>query len=477
MSLAKSITVSILILILTAFLGARAAKAEGVTHKRPNILYVFSDMERANSLGCYGVKEARTPNFDSLASDGLRLSACISTTPVCCPYRATLLSGQYAHHNNMMSNEGDFKPTVKCLAETFKEAGYETGYVGKWHLGRANDPNDPSYGFPPPGTEYGVYHFKRDPAPTTDIALKFISEKSKGDAPWLLFVSWIWPHSPYKAPEDTLRDFPQVTIPPNVPAGVSQDYAKRALPNYYGMIEALDFQFARLLKALDKAGVADDTIVIFTSDHGDMIGSQGYKGKRWPYEESIRVPFLIRYPKSIAPGRVLTAPFGTPDIYPTLAGLAGVKAPAGLDGADFSRYFTGEDRNPPRDYVYMEMAYAYVPWPGWRGFRTHDYMYARTADKPWVMYNVASDPYETNNLVNVSSEKPRVKQMDARLAELMKRYGDTWDMKTSAGDVQKWVPGGPKQQVQTLGVAYPGRAPELAKLKPSATLKGQKKSQ
>jgi arylsulfatase A-like enzyme len=166
---------------LTAFSSSIAA--ESMPPRRPNVLYVIADMERAFSMGCYGDENARTPTLDKLASQGLRLDACISTTPVCCPYRASLMSGQLAHHNGMMSNGCQFKPTVKCLGETFKEAGYEMGYVGKWHLGRANTKSDPTYGFPPPNTEYGIYHFERDPAPTTDVALKFIREKSKGNAP------------------------------------------------------------------------------------------------------------------------------------------------------------------------------------------------------------------------------------------------------------------------------------------------------
>src|SRR5215471_10617336 len=266
---------------------------------RPNVLYVIADMERAFSMGCYGDTNARTPALDRFASQGLRLAACISTTPVCCPYRASLMSGQLAHHNGMLSNGCKFQPTVKCLGETFRDSGYEMGYLGKWHLGRANKRSDPTWGFPAPDTEYGIYHFERDPAPTTDIALKFIKEKSAGAVPWMLFVSWIWPHSPYDPPQELLDHFKHVSIPPNVPPGAPRQFAAKALPGYYGMIEGVDRQFARLLQALEEAGVADDTIVIFSSDHGDMIGSQGYKANRWPYEESARVPFLVRYPKGI----------------------------------------------------------------------------------------------------------------------------------------------------------------------------------
>jgi arylsulfatase A-like enzyme len=426
--------------------------------RKPNVLYVISDMQRAYSIGCYGDTNANTPNLDRFAKEGLRLDCAISPTPVCCPHRACLMSGQYAHHHSMMSNGAEFKPTVKCLAESFRDAGYVTGYLGKWHLGGARTAKDPTYGFPAPKTEYGVYQFGRDPAPTTDIALKFIAEKSKGEAPWLLFVSWIWPHAPYNAPAKLRAHFPSPSLPPNVPAGAAHDFAARALPDYYGMIEALDEEFARLLQALKEAGVADDTIVVYSSDHGDMIGSQGYKAKRWPFEESARVPFLIRYPRALSPGRVLAEPFGTPDVYPTLAGLAGLPSPSGLDGADFSGFFAGKNVQPPRDYVYLEMAYAYVPWPGWRAIRTKELMYARTVDKPWLLFDVNKDPWEMHNLIQDPGQQVLANQMDARLAAIMKQTGDSWTQKTSAGDVDLWLPGGPKQRTQNLGHAYPGQA-------------------
>ncbi len=455
---------------LTAFSLSIAAQSK--PSKRPNVLYIIADMERAFSMGCYGDENARTPTLDKLASQGLRLDACISTTPVCCPYRASLMSGQLAHHNGMMSNGCKFKPTVKCLGETFKEAGYAMGYVGKWHLGQANAASDPTYGFPPPNTEYGIYHFKRDPAPTTDVALRFIREKSKDNAPWMLFVSWIWPHAPYNPPEELRKDFDHVRLLPNVPAGLPREFAERALPGYYGMIEGVDQQCARLLQALDEAGVAEDTIVVFTSDHGDMIGSLGYKAKRWPYEESARVPFLIRYPRAITAGRVLADPFGATDIYPTLAGLARVKAPENLDGEDFSALFTGKTQTAPRDYVYLEMPYAYVPWPGWRAFRTKDHMYARTSEGPWLLYNLREDPWETNNLVGAKPDE--VKEDDSRLAGMMKKYGASWSDQTDTGDVRLWLPGGPKQQSQNLGMSYPGQQKPTAD-QLGARKKGKKK--
>lgn len=425
--------------------------------RKPNVLYVFSDMQRAGSLGCYGDTNAWTPNLDQFAAQGLRLDAAISPTPVCCPYRAVLMSGQQVHHNRMLSNGADFQPTEKCFAEAFREAGYETGYVGKWHLGKARTPADPTWGFPAPGTEYGVYHFERNPTPTTDVALKFIKEKSRGTAPWMLFVSWIWPHSPYDRPEPYRQRFASVSPPPNVPAGAAREFALRSLPGYYSMIAALDAEFGRLARAVDEAGAAEDTIVIYTSDHGDMIGSQGYKAKRWPFEESARVPFLIRYPRALAAGRTLADPFSAVDVYPTVAGLAGVPAPSGLDGDDFSAFFAGKAASPPRDFVYLEMPYAYVPWPGWRAIRTRDYMYARTLEQPWLLYHVAQDPWEMRNLIDDPAQQPLARVLDSRLTEAMKRYGDSWSEKVAVGDVDLWQPGGPKQQTQSLGRAFPGQ--------------------
>ncbi|MCU0916703.1 MAG: sulfatase-like hydrolase/transferase [Planctomycetes bacterium] len=460
-----------------------AAAAQGRTTggpkaaRRPNVLFVFSDMQRAYSMGCYGDANARTPVLDAFARQGARLDAALSNTPVCCPYRACLMSGQYAHHHGVMSNGVPFRPTVKCVAETFREAGYETGYAGKWHIIPPKDAPDPTYGFPAQGTEFGFYRTDRQSANVTDVALKFIAQKSQGDKPWLLFVSWILPHSPYQAPPGYAAHFSKITIPPNVPEGLASDNAQQCLPDYYGMIESLDDEFKRLLQALDQAGVAEDTIVVYSSDHGDMIGCQGLKAKRWPHEESARIPFLIRYPRAIRPGTVIADPFGSPDVYPTLAGLAGLRAPAGVDGADFSPLLRGETTRPPRDYVYLEMQYAYVPWPGWRALRTRRYMYARTKDKPWFLYDLQNDPWERKNLVTDPARQKLVQEFDDRLASVMRETGDSWDITAASGDLENWVPGGPKQRSQNLGTAFPGQATGPVEGNPKEKAKKNKRAQ
>lgn len=455
-----AVRVSMPLVLLLGLMAAPGPAAGDAAARRPNVLFVFSDMQRAYSMGCYGDANARTPHLDTLARQGARFDAAISNTPVCCPYRACLMSGQYAHHHGVMSNGVGFRPTVKCVAETFGDAGYETGYSGKWHINTPRETGEElRYGFPESGTPFGFYRTDRHSANVTDVAIQFIAEKSREETPWLLFVSWILPHSPYKAPDGYREHFSNITIPPNVPPGAATENARQCLPDYYGMIESLDDEFGRLVEALEKAGVADDTIVVFSSDHGDMIGSQGLKAKRWPYEESARIPLLIRYRRSIKPGTVIADPIGSPDVYPTLAGLAGVAAPDGLDGADFSPLLRGETSKPPRDYVYLEMQYAYVPWPGWRALRTRNLMYARTVDKPWLLFDLAKDPWQMNNLVDDPASQSLVKQLDDRLAAIMQETGDSWDIKADSGDLQNWLPGGSKQRGQaTLGADWPGKA-------------------
>jgi arylsulfatase A-like enzyme len=291
----------------------------------------------------------------------------------------------------------------------------------------------------------------------------------------LLFVSWILPHSPYKAPPGYVEHFKDIKLPPNVPVGAATELAENNLPDYYGMIESLDDEFKRILQALDQAGVAKDTIVVYSSDHGDMIGCQGYKAKRWPYEESARIPFLIRYPKAIPAGTVIADPFGATDVYPTLAGLAGVPVPSGLDGVDFSNLFKGETSKPPRDYVYLEMQYAYVPWPGWRALRTRRYMYARLKERPWLLFDLENDPWEMNNLVEDPGKHALVKELNERLEKIMRETGDSWEIKAADGDLKNWMPGGSKQRSQDLGTDWPGKGNLLNTGKPTKEKKSKGK--
>ena len=454
--------------------------------KRPNILYVMSDQHRASSLGCYGDPTVRTPHFDAFALQGARFATATSCTPVCCPHRASLMTGQFSHHHGVLSNSMHLHPSAPCLGETFRRAGYDTGYFGKWHI-FCQSLGDLQLGFPVRefkkqdedeegaavrgGKSKGHYitvtqkdakghNVEKEvykPTFLVDEAIRFLREHRGRTAPWMLVVSWVPPHTPYASPPQFRAHYQgRLKIPSNVPAGAAEEFTRSVLPDYYGMIESLDTEFGRLLAALDETGAADDTIVCYSADHGDMLGSHACKFKRWPYDASVRVPFLIRYPRAIASGQVVSVPFNTPDIYPTLAGLAGVKAPSKLDGLDYAPLLTGRNSHAPRDHSYLSMSYGYVQWPGWRAVRTEQYAFACTKKGPWFLYDMQKDPLEAANLVAERSSKALVEEMSRQLAAAMEQSGDHWGVKTNGGDIQKFASADTKKlREQNLGVQLP----------------------
>lgn len=450
------------------FLQTGAAMAAAPASRRPNILYVFSDMQPASSLGCYGDPNVRTPSLDAFAAQGARLDAAMSVSPVCGPHRAALMTALYGHHSGVVSNDVQFTRRVRGMGEQFRDAGYTTGYAGSWGLPPVEgaDRSMP-LGFPAAeiarrDKKTEGHYVKVDgrevwgPTVLADRAIQFIERNSAGAAPWLFCLSWNPPHVPYAAPPELRSHYAgNLRLRPNVPAGAPTDFARSVLPDYYGMVESLDIEFQRVLSALDRAGAVQDTIVCYSSDHGDMLGCHGYKAKRWPHEESARVPLLIRYPRAIPAGRIVRHPLSTVDVYPTLAGLAGLAAPAGLDGADYSPVITGQASRAPRGFAFLQMMYAYVPWPGWRALRTQEYSYARTGQGPWLLFNMEKDPYQLKNLVDDPGSRTLVRDMDQRLAAFMKETGDSWEYKATNGDLEQWVPGGQKQK-KTLGVPWPG---------------------
>lgn len=414
--------------------------------KRPNIIYVFADQHRAASVGCYGDTQVRTPHMDALAKQGLRLTSAISNTPVCCPYRASLMSGLNCPHNRVMRNGlvGRFDhKRDPVLGRTFAKAGYACAYIGKWHLGDVSiDPGDPRrLGFDDYWaanvSEHNYYKWTYHtgkgqavkgegfyrPQMETDLAMQWLRRRPK-DKPFCLFVSWGPPHTPWRAPREYAAHYTKMTLRKNVP----QDKARSVLRNhiqYNGLIEGLDVQLGRLLAELDKLGLTKDTIIVYTADHGEMMGSHGWYKKRRPHRESLEVPFIVRWPGRVKPGATSDAILSAHDVFPTLAGLAGLKVPAGLDGQDASGILLGraDARQREHDYITLISDRAYVPT--WKGVRTPRYTYARSKDGPWVLFDRREDPYETTNLVKTA---PKVaKELEDLTAQYMRRYGDsTW---------------------------------------------------
>lgn len=403
--------------------------------RRPNILFVLPDQLRAQALGCMGNTVVQTPNIDRLAGEGVTFRNTIANTPVCCPARAIFLTGQYCHTNGMVANDLRLRESSVTLPSLLKQHGYRTGFVGKWHID--GGPRLP--GFVPPGPRRHGYdfwaanecsheHFKNtyfrdtpqplpvrgfEPEGWTDLALEFLETTKRDARPFFLSVFMGPPHDPYAAPDAYMRRYEGVPKPLNA---------------YYAAITAIDDQIARLTRSLSDLGLAEDTIVLFSSDHGDMLGTHGAKLKRKPWEESIRVPGILRYPRRIKPGRSEEALLSHVDYAPTLLSLCGVPVPATMQGADLSGLVTGQNRRAP-DSAFLQIfgPYAGDQTPaGWRGLRTDRYKYARFEDKPWVLYDLKEDPKEEHNLAEDASAAKLRQTLESQLEAWMRRTGDSW---------------------------------------------------
>jgi arylsulfatase A-like enzyme len=426
-----------------SFLALSAAAAVAAPAKRPNILFILPDQLRSQALGCMGNPDCKTPNIDRMASEGLVLPNTFANTPVCCPARANMLTGTYAHRNGMVANDLRLRESQLTIADELARAGYRTGYIGKWHLD--GGPRMP--GFVPPGprrhgfqfwaanecahTHFNTQYFRDTPDPIpvkkyegeawTDIALDFIKETKQ---PYFLMVSMGPPHDPYKAPPEFAKmyDPAKLSMRPNHQPGPGVPGAQQ-IAEYYGNVSAIDQQVGRLLAAAD-----DNTLVLLSSDHGDMLGSEGQRLKRKPWEESIRVPGIIRYPAAVKAGRRSDSFFTHVDFAPTLLSLCGIKPPARMQGADLSGVVLGKSDKAPGSAFFQ----IFGPFQGdgtddgWRGVRTSRFLYARYETKPWLLYDLEKDPYEMHNLVDDQGSQGLLKEMESRLTAWMNQTGDSW---------------------------------------------------
>jgi len=423
-----------------------------LAQRRPSLLFIFPDQMRAQALGVMGNQDVRTPHLDRLASEGVLFENTLANSPVCSPARAVMLTGKYAHRNGMIANDLRLREEEITLAELFQQAGYATGFIGKWHLD--GGPRLP--GFVPPGprrqgfqfwaaNECSHRHFDNtyfrdtdqplkmdrfEPEVWTDLAIEFLQARAKDARPFFLMIGMGPPHDPYGAPEKYMKLYdpaklamrPNWKSAPNVPG-------PKQIAAYYAAITAIDEQVGRLLEELNRLGLAEDTIVWFTSDHGDMLGSHGLPLKRKPFEESIRVPGILRYPRRIRGPRREPALFSHVDFAPTFLSLCGLRAPSFMQGRDLSGIALGKEKRGP-DSVYFQIFGPYAPGrvpAGWRGVRTQRYMYARFRERPWVLFDLASDPFELKNLAEDPGAGQILAEMEARLKEWMRRTGDSWD--------------------------------------------------
>lgn len=432
------------------------AQAAGGT--RPNLLFVLVDQWRFCSFSHGEVNDAvvQTPNLDQFVGEGLRWRKAYAISPLCTPERAVLMTGRYPHQTGMTHNNLMIPPGNRCLAEVFAEAGYATHYIGKTHFDGGAQPGFIPHGWRRrgftsyqgfnrnhvymPTSEDAVRTFDDDgrqmveavnryePEFQTDLAIDFIDQNRT--RPWFCFVSWGPPHTPYADVPAKYKTYTVTSgdLRPNVPETASPE---GSLANYFAQCTALDDNFGRLMQFLEEKGLKDNTLVVFTSDHGDMLRSHDLTYKSKPEEESCHIPLFMRMPGTVASSYVSDTPIGGVDMMPTLLSLCGLARQKTCAGVDKSTAAKGLPM-PEIDSIYCEYQ------TDWRMVRTDQYKLVvrqdidtapigtMTIDDVSDLFDMDADPYELNNLVAESSHAAIKQQLYDRLVQWIADTGDTW---------------------------------------------------
>jgi arylsulfatase A-like enzyme len=468
------------------------------SRKQPNLLFVLVDQMRHVAMGCAGNGQIRTPNLDRLADEGAMFNHAVSNISVCTPARACILTGRYPLSHTVLTNNSMLPNELPSMGKILKAAGYATGHIGKWHLSGeayvgATQHNDFQNGYIPPGDlrhgfdYWAVHHcshsywnatyFRDTPEPIvvngwepdtqTDLAIDFIREHTPQTTPerrpFALVVSWGPPHTPFTAPPEFRELYDPATLelrenvlrpPTGFPIahdigeeGTREEVLREWTANYYGAITSLDHNLGRLLDTLDQQGVADETIVVFTSDHGEMLGSHGQMYKVQPWDESVRIPFVMRYPDGIPTGTSIDTVLGHPDILPTLLGLMRLPLPEGIEGDDLSAILRGEapeiaDRSTLLLWVCSALTWG-KKWTDvdvyrglgapkgfvrpYRGIRTQTHTYVEDRAGPWLLYDNEHDPWQLNNLVETGGPGAVPPSLQRELQDWLERTGDRFE--------------------------------------------------
>ena len=453
-------------LLITLALTAFATPACAQAPKKLNLIVITTDDQARWSLGCYGNKQARTPNMDRLAKEGARFLNAFVATPVCSPSRASFLTGRYGtqvgitdwiNPKEAQSGLGLPRDAITWMS-VLQRAGWRTGLVGKWHLGMLAQFHPTKHGFDHftgflgggntpmnPTLEIAGREVKlQGPIPDilTDHAIDFM--KLHKDGPFALMLNFREPHAPYapmpEADTKLFRDLDPAI--PNFP-GLNVKRAKQLTRDYYASVHAVDRNLGRLLEALDQLGLRENTIIVFTSDHGYMIGHHGlwHKGnavwlvegrekERRPnmFDHALRVPLLVRWPGVIRGGTEVKELVSNIDMFPSMLGMLKVYRPKNYkqEGADFAPLLRGE-KIAWRDGVFAQ----YDPHNGldaaMRSIRTERWHLVRQYKKngqPDELFDLQADPEELRNLYADPKHREMRDQLQTRLTAWMRAIDD-----------------------------------------------------
>jgi len=449
--------------------------ASEVKSGSPNIIFIMTDDHASHALSCYGSKINKTPNLDRIAREGMRFDNCFCTNSICAPSRAVILTGKYSHLNGVVDNRSEFDGSQQTLPKLMQNAGYETAMIGKWHLKSA--PTGFDYWNVLPGQ--GVYH---DPEMIemgrrkkhtgyvsdiiTDQCLNWLKAR-KSEKPFYLMYHHKAPHRRWFPGERYAELYENIDIP--LPETFNDNYDTRSpaayaaemkiekhldrkdlkieppenlkgqalkewkyqryIKDYLRCVASVDDNVGRMLDYLDESGLTENTVVIYTSDQGFYLGDHGWFDKRFMYEESLRMPLLVRYPKEIEHGSINNDIALNLDFAPTFLDFAGVEKPADLQGRSFRSLLQG---NTPKNWR-TSMYYHYYEYPAVHMVKRHygvrtqrfkliHYYYDIDA---WELFDLEKDPNELKNIYSDPSYSGIVSQLKTELERLRRKYSDS----------------------------------------------------
>ncbi|MDQ2899692.1 MAG: sulfatase [Acidobacteriota bacterium] len=456
---------SVLLGTLATFGGALAAQSKP---KRRNILFILTDDHRYDAIGFMKAQKfLETPNLDSLARDGTHLKNAFVTTALCSPSRASINTGKYAHQHKIIDNNTAIPPGTRFFSQDLQQAGYATGFFGKWHMGNRGD--DPQPGFDkwvsfrgqgsylpsPNGLNVDGKHVPQKGYITDELtgyALDWLNQRSK-EQPWFLYLAHKAVHAPFIPAERHKGKYKDAvfTPPPTMETtgdmarnrpmwvqnqrnswhGVDYSYYK-GLPigddykTYAETLLAVDESLGLILEALKKRGELDSTLIVYMGDNGFAFGEHGLIDKRTAYEESMRVPMLARCPELFPGGRAVKEVVANIDIMPTFLAAAGVESPQGIPGRNFLPLLEGKSI-PWRDGLLYEYYWErnFPMTPTMHALRGERYKYIHYYGI-WdidELYDLQEDPLETNNLIFSEKNQDVVKRMNKQLFDIMQDTG------------------------------------------------------
>ena len=448
----------------------------------PNLVFIMADQYRGDALGCLGKEPVKTPCLDHLASEGVLFTNAVSSYPVSSPARAMLMTGMYPLHNKVTGNCNsqtapygvELPQEARCWSDVLKDMNYRTGYIGKWHLDSPYKPYVDTYNnrgkvawneWCPPErrhgfeywTAYGTYdyHLKpmywdttapRDsfyyvnqwgPAYEADKAIEYIQTQKENKQPFALVVSMNPPHTGYELVPDKYKAlYKDIDVEalcahrPDIPAKGTEmgNYFRNNIRNYYACITGVDEQVGRIIETLKSNGLFENTIIVFTSDHGICMGAHNNAGKDIFYEESMRIPMIISWPAKIKPRKDDHLMIAFADLYPSLLSLMGFQKeiPETVQTFDLSRHILGKSKKE------VVQPYYYVQFDnhatGYRGLRTSTHTFAVHATNgkidETVLYDRTKDPYQMDN---IAGQSPRlVRQFNKQLKAWLLHTNDSF---------------------------------------------------